>query len=501
MMALKHSHGAMTLGWLLQELQPLSAEADREFLDIKLDSREVEQGDVFFALRGIASSGEVYIEEAVAQGAVAIVADESFKLSSLELDVPVVQVAQLNEKIGQLAHRFFQSPSDDMTLVGITGTNGKTSVANLLAQVLAGPGKNLAASIGTLGSGVPGDLVKTGNTTPDAISIQRMLCDMRGKGIKSVAMEVSSHALSQYRVAGISFDIGVFTNLSQDHLDYHGDMQSYAKAKKRLFEMEGMRTAIINTDDEFGRQLADELGDSLQVYTYGLHGQEGAFAHLSGRITVNRLGDLQVEVSGPWGDTTIRSRLSGSFNALNLMAAFSVLCVTGMSAKESAAGLAQLQAVPGRMECFTGKNGKKVIVDYAHTPDALEKALQGLGKIHQGRVITVAGCGGDRDSAKRPLMGEIAEKYSDTCIFTSDNPRFEDPLKIIDQMLAGTLRPGDIRVIEDRAKAIEEAISMADPADAVLVAGKGHETYQEIKGVRNPFSDRQLVRDLLGDAA
>ena len=501
MMALKHSHGDMTLGWLLQELQPVSADADREFADIKLDSREVLPGDVFFALRGIASSGEIYIEHAVAQGAVAIVADDSFNLSSLNLDIPVVQVARLNEKVGQLAHRFFQCPSDEMTLVGITGTNGKTSVANLLAQALAGPGKKLAASIGTLGSGVPGELVATANTTPDAISIQRILCDMRGRGIKSVAMEVSSHALSQYRVAGISFDIGVFTNLSQDHLDYHGDMQSYANTKKRLFEMQGMHTAVINTDDEFGRQLAAELGDSLKVYTYGLNDRAHDLAHLSGEIAVNKLGELQVDVNGPWGNASICSRLSGSFNALNLLAGFSVLCVTGMSAKESAAALAQLQPVPGRMECFTGKDGKKIIVDYAHTPDALEKALQGLRKIHQGKIITVAGCGGDRDSAKRPLMGEIAEKYSDTCIFTSDNPRFEEPMKIIEQMLAGTSQPGSIEVIEDRAKAIERAISIAGHSDAVLVAGKGHETYQEIKGVRNPFSDRQLVRELLGDVA
>ena len=501
MMALKHSNDPLTLAWLLQDLVPVSAEMDREILDIKLDSREVQRGDVFFALRGISSSGDAYVEDAVRNGAVAIIADESFDLSCRALDLPVVQLPRLNEQLGFLANRYFHNPSWNMSLIGVTGTNGKTSVAYMLAQALAGESNDQAACIGTLGSGIPGKLMATRNTTPDAISIHRSLSEMYGQGIKSVAMEVSSHALSQHRVNAVNIDVGVFTNLSQDHLDYHGDMQSYARAKRRLFEMEGMHTAIINNDDEFGRQLASELGNSLQVFTYGFGENPGGKSHLHGDIISNEIGELSIKVDGPWGEVTIHTSFTGSFNGSNILASFCVLCAGGMSAGESADKLARVQPVPGRMQCFKANDGKKILVDYAHTPDALEKALQGLRHIHKDRIITVVGCGGDRDNAKRPLMGAIAEKYSDTCIFTNDNPRFEEPSKIIEQMLSGTSRPENINVIMDRTMAIEKAIALATATDAILIAGKGHETYQEIQGVRNPFSDRQLVRNLLGGAS
>lgn len=498
MMALNRSTDSLTLSWLLEGVAEIDAVDDRLIQDIRNDSRQVEAGDLFFACKGLSQSGADFIDEAIDRGACAVLADASFKLDAADRRVPLLSIPDLGDKLGLLADRFFNYPSSAMNVIGVTGTNGKTSVSYIIAQALMGESMDKAGIIGTLGSGFPGKMLAAVNTTPDAISVHRALSQMREEGAESVAMEVSSHALTQGRVVGVNFDTGIFTNLSQEHLDYHGDMQNYAEAKRQLFSSQSMHTAIINTDDEYGRRLATELDGQMQIISYGLESGGNYAKHVAGQVTDNRIGSLGLELDSPWGKTSFTSQFSGRFNASNLLASFAALCVSGMSIEKASEQLSGVRSVPGRMECFSAVDGRRVIVDYAHTPDALEKALKGLKQVHDGNIITVTGCGGDRDKSKRPVMAEIAEKYSTVCIFTNDNPRTEDPLEIIEEMLAGVANRDAVKVIDDRASAIRQALEMAGPNDAVLVAGKGHETYQEVGSKRIPFSDRQLVRNLLG---
>ncbi|MFT5349314.1 MAG: UDP-N-acetylmuramoyl-L-alanyl-D-glutamate--2,6-diaminopimelate ligase, partial [Gammaproteobacteria bacterium] len=319
-------------------------------------------------------------------------------------------------------------------------------------------------------------------------------------GTENVVMEVSSHGLVEARVAGVSFDIGIFTNLSQDHLDYHGTMEAYAEAKRQLFLFESLRSAVINIDDEYGQHLKNELEGKLRVISYSTRQKtstEEANDHVYGYVTDTALGALSLNITSPWGEGTLSSKLSGEFNAGNLLASLSALCLSGITFTQALEGLSNVDAVAGRMECFAKAGFARIIVDYAHTPDALEKALTSLQNITEGRLICVVGCGGDRDKSKRPLMGKIAENNSDQIILTSDNPRSEDPLAIIEHILAGFERRDAVNVIPDRSAAIAHAIKSAHVDDVILIAGKGHETWQEIAGVRTPFSDRQLVRNLL----
>jgi UDP-N-acetylmuramoyl-L-alanyl-D-glutamate--2,6-diaminopimelate ligase len=311
---------------------------------------------------------------------------------------------------------------------------------------------------------------------------------------------VSSHALVQTRVAGVSFDIGVFTNLSREHLDYHGDMETYAEAKRQLFLTESLRSAVINSDDEYGRRLLNDLRGSLQLISYGIGNQfenENSGEHVCGVINDAGVGFLSIDVHSPWGEGNISTGLTGEFNASNLLAALSVLCLSGVGFEDALRLLSKIEAVAGRMECFVKKDKPRVIVDYAHTPDALQKALASLQGIEKGKLICVIGCGGDRDQGKRPIMGKIAENYADQVVLTNDNPRNENPEAIINQILAGITRASAVTIIPDRAKAISSAINSAAKDDVILIAGKGHETYQEIAGVRSPFSDRQLIRNLM----
>jgi len=314
---------------------------------------------------------------------------------------------------------------------------------------------------------------------------------------------VSSHALTQARVAGVKFDIAIFTNLSREHLDYHGDMDVYAEAKRQLFLTEFLSTAVINTDDEYGQKLQNDLRGKLRVITFGIGDHiehDEAKEHVSAIVIDSRLGALSLDVSSPWGKGILTSKLTGDFNASNLLACLSTLCLSGITFTQALEHLSGIEAIPGRMECFTKEGKAHVIVDYAHTPDALEKALKSLGAIDNSNLICVVGCGGNRDQGKRPQMGRIAEMYSTEVILTNDNPRNEDPDAIIDQMLAGMERRDLVSVIPDRSAAISQAIRSASLDDVVLIAGKGHETWQEIAGVRTPFSDRQLVRNLMEQA-
>jgi UDP-N-acetylmuramoyl-L-alanyl-D-glutamate--2,6-diaminopimelate ligase len=500
MMVLKKPTDETTLKDLLNGLATVNDTDDRSITGLSNDSRHIEHGDLFIANKGQLYDATEFIQNAADAGASAALVDSGFDFEARVYSIPVTKVEDLSTKSGIIADRFYKHPSAALKVTGITGTNGKTSTAFFIAQALNKLNANKVSVIGTLGIGMPGNIQHGVNTTPDALTIHREIRSMQTKGVNNLVMEVSSHALEQKRVAGVKFDIAVFTNLSREHLDYHGDMAMYANAKRQLFLAESLSAVVINTDDEFGQELVNEFQEKLSVLTYGLDGNsipKQAGNHISGKIIASEVGLLSVDVTSPWGEGNIRCALTGEFNVSNLLASLAVLCVSGIELDTALQLLSKTEAVPGRMECFSKKGEAKVIVDYAHTPDALQKSLQSLRNLTKGRLICVVGCGGDRDPGKRPIMAKIAETFSDKTIFTSDNPRNENPETIVTQMLSGVEDRESIRVILDRAEAIRLAISSALADDVILVAGKGHETYQEIANVRTPFSDRQLVRNLL----
>ena len=386
-------------------------------------------------------------------------------------------------------------------MVGITGTNGKTSCSHWVAQSFNGLGRK-AALIGTLGNGIPPELQPTLNTTPDAICVQGLLAEYVQQDVQIVAMEVSSHALQLGRVNAVNFDVAMLTNLSRDHLDFHGDMQRYAAAKRRLFDWKQLKHAVLNLDDVFGSELAEQLQDAeVEVIGYGLSDLALLQAERLGiRMVFAR--DLHMDAQGcrmqvhsSWGGGTLSSALLGRFNAENLLATLAVLLVSGVLLADALRVVAQLRSVPGRMQTLGGNGQPSVVVDYAHTPDALEKVLHTLREVTAsggGKLICVFGCGGDRDRGKRLMMGTVAGKLADVSIVTSDNPRSENPADIIAAIVDGIR--GCHEVIEDRAQAIAWAINSAQAIDTVLIAGKGHEDYQEIKGVKYPFSDIEMAQ-------
>lgn len=446
------------------------------------DSRRVQRGDVFLAYPGATHDGRAHIAQAIHAGAAAVLwAPEGFAWDAA-WSVPHLPVAALREQAAALASAWHGAPSQALWMTGITGTNGKTSVSHWLAQALTALGRKTAA-IGTLGNGFPGAFAKDSHTTPDAVTLQGLLAGYRDMGAAGVAMEVSSHGLDQGRVAEVAFDVAILTNLSRDHLDYHGSMQAYGDAKARLFQWPGLKTAVVNADDAYGAQLVAQLSVP-QVIRYGLeHGD------LRARMQADRLG-LQLEITSPWGEGTLRSPLLGAFNAYNLLAALGGLLAVGVDMAAALAVLHDVRAVAGRMQIVEGHPGKPVVVvDFAHTPDALEKVLSALKALlcGRGRLICVFGCGGGRDTGKRPLMGAAVAAVADRAIVTSDNPRHEEPAAIVDHILAGM--PAGQTVMLDRRAAIQAAVREAGAEDLVLLAGKGHEDYQEIHGVKHPFSD------------
>ena len=472
---------------------------------IAMDSRKVKPGDLFIA-HAIGGLGSVpYINDAVRAGASAVIAEAGALHETVLCSIPLFRVEELYKKIGIIADRFYGHPSSSMTVIGVTGTNGKTSITHILAQSLSLQGED-AGLIGTLGYGTIGHLTPGRHTTPEAVALHELLADMRDRNIKRVAMEVSSHALEQYRVAGIKFDLAIFTNLTRDHLDYHGSMEAYAAAKRRLFFEYGIKKMVINMDDPFGRQLIEELSAGIQVVAYTL--DAGKYRHdqkakqiVFGEVIPDPSGRISLQLKTPWGAGRLNTRLSGRFNARNMLACLSALCQLDFSFEEAVSRLSGCGNIPGRMEIFAVENNAQVIVDYAHTPDALEQVLSTLREVCQGRLICVFGCGGDRDQGKRPLMGSVAEKYADRIIITSDNPRHEDPHQIIKDILAGIKVNKNVITEVDRTNAISSAIKAAEKDDVVLIAGKGHENYQEIKGSRSPFSDQAVVRSALGIAS
>ncbi len=458
-----------------------------------IDSRRVQPDDVFLAWPGAATDGRRYIGDAVARGASAVIY-EAAGWPPQSLPVPAIPVTQLAAMAGELAHLVYGAPSAALWMAGVTGTNGKTSVSQWIAQALDYLGRRCAV-MGTLGNGFLHSLGDSLNTTPDAVALHRNLAAYRAAGAQACAMEVSSIGLDQGRVNGVMFNVALFTNLTRDHLEYHPDMAAYGAAKARLFDVPGLDAAVINLDDPFGRQLAQRLRGQVRTIGYTLVGETGADEVLAGLDLTYSDGGLCFDVAG----TRVCTRMVGRFNASNLLAVFATLRVAGYDDARIAAALAALEAPPGRMQRLGRQGQPLVVVDYAHTPDALENALVTLAEIarhRDGRLICLFGCGGDRDPGKRPLMGEVAERRADRVIVTSDNPRSEDPADIIGQICEGMEHAP--HVILDRAAAIAEAIGQAAPNDVVLLAGKGHEPYQEVAGVRHPFSDLDEANRILG---
>ena len=470
--------------------------------DLTLDSRSVGPGAAFLACRGRTRHGLEFAPAAVAAGARAVLWEPAPGVSAPLFSVPVLVVAvpELSAQAGFIADRFFGAPSAQMMVVGVTGTNGKTTCAWLLAAALSASGRS-CAYLGTLGAGLAGQVVPGTHTTPDAVTLQRQLRQLRDAGAAAVAMEVSSHALDQQRCAGVRFQIAAFTNLSRDHLDYHGDMRAYAVAKGALFDWPTLGARVINVDDEFGAELATRAPPGAALIVTGRQGDPaqrvpGArFVHAV-RCTHQTHG-LEIGLASSWGAATLRSGLLGDFNVDNLLTVLGVLLASGMELPAACEVLTTCPAPPGRMQLAGGAGLPLAIVDYAHTPDALEQALRAARAHCSGKLLCVFGCGGDRDRGKRAQMGRVAESLADVLFITDDNPRGEDPQRIVADILAGLRDSARAQVQHDRAAAIAAALVAAAPGDVVLVAGKGHEDYQLVGAERRAFSDLAQVHAAL----
>ena len=485
---------AMPLHDLLQGQPPLPAGFNPMLRGLTADSRALRQGDAFIALAGASTHGLRHAEQARAAGASVILFEPPAPVGHVPSH-DAVAVAGLRERQGELADRFYGAPSRALAVAGVTGTNGKTSTVQLLAQALT-LGGGVAGSIGTLGAELHGQLVAGERTTPDVIAVHRLLAEMHDAGATHVAMEVSSHALEQGRVDAVAFRIAMFTNLTRDHLDFHGSMDAYGAAKARLFAWPTLQAVVVNLDDAFGAGLMAQAPAAAR--RIGLSSRGHADASL-------RADDVKLAPEGLRFDLVegdarlpVASPLLGRFNVDNLLAVAGALRALDWSLADIAAMLPRLAPVDGRMSRVGGRDGQPlVVVDYAHTPDALEQALASLRAHTPGRLTCVFGCGGERDAGKRPQMAAIAEAGADRIIVTDDNPRGEDGDAIVDQILAGFARRDGVQVQRDRGRAIAAALADAGAGDVVLVAGKGHEPYQEVQGVKHPFDDLRVARGLL----
>lgn len=480
---------AMLLPELLGSDNP--ALADIMISGMQLDSRKIRPGDLFLALPGEIHDGRQFIEQAVANGAAAVVAEAPVAGFVDAIPVPLVELPELRFEAGVLAARFFRNPSHAMHVAGITGTNGKTTTSRIIAQLTRALGKPCGV-IGTLGATLEDDVSAASNTTPDPLSLQRQLAQWLGQGVFAVSMEVSSHALEQGRVNGVEFKTAIYTNLSHDHLDYHGSMDAYGRAKLRLFASEGLCYAVINADDQFASRVRAAVAGGAQVLTYSA---SGAAADVRVENARFRADGVRGELHSPWGVADFFSPLAGDFNLANLAAAVTALALAGEDLLAVLEAAANLRPVPGRMQTIPNTLDLQVIVDYAHTPHALELVLKALRPHVSGSLITVFGCGGDRDREKRQLMGRIACALSDRVVVTSDNPRSEEPLRIMRDIESGC--SGNYSLVADRAQAIAETLAEVSAGDCVVIAGKGHEDYQLVDGQRLHFSDAAQAREAL----
>lgn len=461
---------------------------------LALDNRQIQAGMAFVALQGTRQHGLAYAQAAVDAGAVVVLYEPVADLAIPELTVPLVVVPDLPKVLGLIAQRFYAVTADDLYVIGITGTDGKTSITHFIAEALDALNEP-AAVLGTLGVGKPGALQKGTHTTPDAIQVQKQFNDLKQQGFKTVAMEVSSHALDQGRVNGVQFDVAVLTNLTRDHLDYHGTVEAYADAKRKLFHWPALQHAVLNLDDAFGRDLAEELvGTAVTVWGYGAGdvADYPANSVIATSAQFNTQG-IQATVVTPLGAGELKAPVLGRFNLHNLLAALSTLLAKGIALEAALAALKHVQTVPGRMQRVQVQGKAEdvlVVVDFAHTPTALQQALRAAKAHTTGRLICVFGCGGDRDAGKRPLMAKIAEQEANQVIVTDDNPRTENPQTIFSDIHAGFVQADQVVFEHDRAAAIRLAIQQAKQGDTVVIAGKGHETVQILADRSIPFDDR-----------
>jgi len=507
----------MQITELLNELERnqvalnLQGPVEREIERLDCDSRSVTPGSMFFALRGEHFDGHAYISQALAAGAVAVVAERAVEVKT---DVCVIQVEDVRSAMAYVARAFYSQPQQDMFIAAVTGTNGKTTLTYMLEALLRMCGKNPAV-VGTISNRMSGKVLETSHTTPDSLSLYKLLADFKSCGADAVALEVSSHALEQKRVLGLDFSLGVFTNLTPEHLDYHSDMESYYAAKAQLFSVAagyGCRRAVINIADPYGERLAAEIPGALCVDP-----RVGSTSPAQVRVAraTHSLDGIRAEILTPDGRVEICSPLIGPFNLENLCCAIGAGLAMGLSVQDTAVCLAQIPPVPGRLERVENTLDALILVDYAHTPDALEKALEAVTALKPKRLISIVGCGGDRDKTKRPVMAAAAVRASALTLITSDNPRTEDPPAIIRDMLAGlddsaaqALSTSAIKqgqhgycVIEDRAAALKLAVEVLEAGDVLLVAGKGHEDYQIIGTTKHHFDDREYLRAALNKRA
>ena len=485
---------------------PPGLPGDAPVRGLAVDSRRVEPGFVFFARPGRRTHGARYVDAALGAGAAAAVVPAPGAVPSARPEV--LEVADLAGVLGRAAHRFHGAPSTRMEVVGITGTNGKTTVAHCVSRAFqAIDPRGPCAVMGTLGHGFPGALEGAGLTTPDVLDVHRKLAELRSAGARRVAMEVSSHAIDQSRVAGVRFRVACLTNVGRDHLDYHGSPEAYAAAKRRLFTWPDLRAAVVNADDRLGRAILETEGGPGFRLGYAF---ENRAAEVRGRLAPGRADRTRLEVAHGRRRAVVESPLVGRFNACNLLAGAAILIALDVPLERAAAGLAAAEPPPGRLQPVrldAPETGCAPVpatyVDYAHTPDALDAVLSSLRALAKGEIRIVFGCGGERDAGKRRLMGAAAARGAERLFVTSDNPRGEDPIAIIDGILAGArgVRGVRVEVEPDRRRAIHAAVSGAGPDDVVLVAGKGHESWQEIAGARRPFDDARVAREALARRA
>lgn len=505
MAAQKNNSTAVTLKQLLAGLPVCDYLPEIEVKGLALDSRKVEQGYIFVALEGQFDHGLAYAEAAISRGAVVVLCDAKFDqycqqiLSKLMSRAICVPVRDLQNKLAAMVSEFYGKPSEKLFISGVTGTDGKTSVSHFIAQAM-NQAYGSAAVIGTLGNGLVNRLEESSRTTPDVISVHKILADFYQQGVAHVAMEVSSHGLDQKRSASVDFDVAVLTNLSRDHLDYHGDIASYKQAKKKLFVEGNKKSLVLNIDDDFGVELYEENKDIAPVWLYGLNEEKVKLSSSYAYATNihNDIHGMHFMLESSHGVSNVGVELIGEFNVYNVLACFCVLLESGINFNHAIKYIEKLRTVPGRMELIRNENNPSVVIDYAHTPEALAQALTNVRKHTTGKVICVFGCGGDRDTGKRALMAQAAEKLSDLVIITNDNPRTEKPEKIIDDIKQGITNELQLIVEMDRQKAIQHAIEIATTDDLVLIAGKGHELYQIIGDVKKDFSDKNVALKSLG---
>lgn len=496
MMVLPGSRFPAILAKLLQDVTKQAQQYDKQITGICSDSRKVIKGDIFIAYQ--CPDSIAHVKAAIALGA-SVVIMETTKLPDVtQYNVPIIAFPQLREHAGLIAANILGYPSNDMFVIGVTGTNGKSTVSYLVAQAFSLTQKKPIGLIGTLGYGTLDSLTPILHTTPEAVPLQNIFSEFKQQGIQTTAMEVSSQSLDQYRVEAVAFDLAVFTNLSRDHLDYHKTMDSYMASKRKLFNCASLSKVVINLDDPCGMKLFKELQGTIQVVGYTLQpNTQYDCLTVSATVFDCDRGVTRLKIMSPWGEGTIVTHIPCLFNVENMLAALAVLCLSDVAFLDALSALSKCSLPPGRMEFFERKGYPTVVIDFAHTPDALKKVLDALRPLPKEDLICVFGCGGERDVGKRAEMGQIAEVLADRVVLTSDNPRNESPMSIIKDIMDQITDRSQVTQEIDRRYAIAKAIQSATKDDVVLIAGKGNESYQEIAGKKIPFNDRDIVKSIL----